>query len=73
MKFRLGKIPPNPDFHPEQEGWRPLREPGPIVMQLVGLPIGVAVVVVLGAAAALLGMANLWKVHPAMILVMSPS
>jgi hypothetical protein len=40
MKFRLGPIPENHEFSPAQSGWRALREPNPVVFQLVALPIG---------------------------------
>jgi len=55
MRFLLGKVPENPDFHPEQGGWQRLREPGPVVMQVLGLPLGIGVVIVLALAAAWLG------------------
>jgi hypothetical protein len=43
MRFRLGPIPE--EFEPD-DSWRPLREPGEIVMQIFATPLG------LGAAAA---------------------
>ena len=69
MKFLLGGIPENADFHPEQGGWQRLREPGPVVMQILGLPIGLGVVIVLGLAVAWLGMLDFEHVHPAVMLL----
>jgi hypothetical protein len=69
MKLHLGRIPSNLGFHPERDGWRPLREPGPILMQVLALPIAGVVFVVLGGAAVLLGMADFWNVHPGVLLL----
>lgn len=41
MRFHIGAVPESPDF--VTDGWKPLREPGPILMQFVALPIGLAV------------------------------
>ena len=41
MRFHLGAVPESPDF--VTDGWKPLREPGPILMQVFALPIGLAV------------------------------
>jgi len=43
MKFRLGPIPDDPQFDPIAEGWAPLREYGPGKMQLIAIPIMVAI------------------------------
>ena len=43
MKFRLGPLPDDPKFDPIAEGWTPLREYGPLKMQLIALPIMVAI------------------------------
>ena len=40
MRLHLGAIPD--EFTPD-ESWRPLREPGPILMQFLAFPIGIAV------------------------------
>jgi hypothetical protein len=45
MRFHLGPIPS--DFTPD-DCWRPLREPGPFVMQLCALPIGVGLMLAIG-------------------------
>lgn len=48
MRFMVGAIPENPDFHPEEEGWRGLREPDPMRMQFLALgPMIVAAALVL--------------------------
>jgi hypothetical protein len=69
MRFRLGRVPSTPGFHPEQGGWRRLREPGPLLMQVLALPVAGVVFVVLGAVAVLLGMAHFREVHPAAYLL----
>lgn len=46
MRFQLGKVPET-DFKPD-ESWTPLREPGPFVMQLCALPIGIATTFAVG-------------------------
>ena len=47
MRFHLGAIPETQDFSPDA-AWKPLREPGPWVMQFIGLPIGIAACVTIG-------------------------
>lgn len=42
MKFHFGKIPDAVDFSPEKENWTPLKEPTPWLVQLLALPIGLA-------------------------------
>jgi hypothetical protein len=41
MQFHLGAVPDSPDFSPD-DSWKPLREPGPIRMQILAFPLGVA-------------------------------
>ncbi|MHC4404249.1 MAG: DUF3267 domain-containing protein [Planctomycetota bacterium] len=69
MKLRLGRIPPSPDFQPEMGGWHPLREPGPMLMQALAIPIAVAVLLALGGAATWLGMPRFWEAHPLLLAV----
>jgi hypothetical protein len=38
MRLHLGAVPDDPDFHPEAEGWSPIREPGPWMIQLIAMP-----------------------------------
>lgn len=47
MQFHLGGIPNGQDFVPD-ETWKPLREPGPLLMQLFALPLGLAAFVTIG-------------------------
>ncbi len=47
MRFHLGAIPD--DFTPD-DAWRPIREPGPWLMQLCAIPIGCFVMLVVLAA-----------------------
>ncbi|HYH09953.1 MAG TPA: DUF3267 domain-containing protein [Thermoanaerobaculia bacterium] len=42
MRFVHGAVPEDPDFHPEEEGWNAIREPDPIQMQIVALPVMLA-------------------------------
>ena len=39
MRLYYGGVPDSKDFHPEQEGWSPIREPGPIAVQFLAVPI----------------------------------
>lgn len=45
MRFHLGSIPD--EFTPDSS-WRPIREPGPIVLQLFAVPIGLGVALLMG-------------------------
>jgi len=65
MRFRLGPIPEDPGFDPLREGWVRLREPGPLAIQVIALPVafGALVVgVVLLAAAAPSGLGGVLAV-----------
>lgn len=42
MRVHVGAVPESPDFLPDIAPWRSLREPGPIAMQFIALPIGIA-------------------------------
>lgn len=46
MRFHFGAVPLDPEFDPQQQGWRSIREPGPWVMQLLALPVSVLLLVV---------------------------
>jgi hypothetical protein len=50
MRLHFGPPPPDLDFHPEVEGWTKLREPTPILLQLLALPIAALTLVILVAA-----------------------
>src|SRR5262245_47914571 len=41
MKLIIGPPPDDADFAPELEGWRKLREPGPVALILVGSLAGI--------------------------------
>jgi Putative zincin peptidase len=43
MRLHFGPVPENPDFHPQDEGWTPLREPSAGVFVLLASGVGVAV------------------------------
>lgn len=43
MKFRIGRVPENPEFHPEADGWLSLKEPSPGWAQVIALPVGFGV------------------------------
>ena len=42
MKFKLGPLPENEDFHPSETGWRRLREPSPILLSTLAIPTALA-------------------------------
>ncbi|MBI5686846.1 MAG: DUF3267 domain-containing protein [Verrucomicrobia bacterium] len=44
MQIHWGAIPAAVDFQPEAEGWNPIREPSPVLMQFIALPLGVVMV-----------------------------
>lgn len=44
MKIHWGAIPENTDFDPEAEGWSSIREPGPIAIQFIAIPVAIVVV-----------------------------
>ncbi len=69
MRFRLGAVPDSPDFVPDHT-WKPLREPGPILMQIIALPLGIitaAAVAVLWVC--LTPMANAASSSPMLLLM----
>ena len=43
MRFIFGAMPEDPEFDPKNQGWTPLREPGPGKMQLIAVVVGVFV------------------------------
>lgn len=50
MRFYIGQPPATPDFTPQEDGWTPLREPSPMVLNLIATPIGIlaAVLIAMG-------------------------
>ena len=41
MRFHFGAPPLDDDFQPEEDGWLPLREPGPLLVNVLAIPFGV--------------------------------
>lgn len=41
MKLHIGMPPATPDFTPQEDGWTPLKEPSPWVLNLIATPIGI--------------------------------
>jgi hypothetical protein len=48
MKFVYGNIPENNDFHPEMEGWRGIKEPNPILLQIIAIPVLLIIIIIWG-------------------------
>src|SRR4051794_36579390 len=51
MRFCIGKVPPDPDFHPEADGWNKFREPNMLVFWICAVPL--SIVMFVGAAIAI--------------------
>lgn len=54
MRFCYGSVPETPGFRPEAEGWQPLREPGPWLLQVLAF---VPAIILLAMDIGLLGLA----------------
>ena len=39
MRFVHGPVPEDPAFQPIEEGWKPIREPDPVLMQVLAVPV----------------------------------
>lgn len=39
MRLHYGAVPKNKEFNPESEGWYGIREPGPIALQFLAIPV----------------------------------
>jgi hypothetical protein len=50
MRFHFGPPPADPEFQPEVNGWTPLREPKPLLLNVMAVPISILAVVVLAVA-----------------------
>ncbi|MBN2385600.1 MAG: DUF3267 domain-containing protein [Anaerolineales bacterium] len=46
MRFHYGAVPENNDFSPEIGGWRGIWEPGPILIQILAIPVAVGLVMI---------------------------
>jgi len=44
MRFHYGEITLDHDFQPESEGWQAIREPNPILLQVIAIPVALALV-----------------------------
>lgn len=60
MKLHYGAPPTDPTFHPREEGWTPLREPSPLMLNVVATPVGFALAALIFAG---------WNRLPAMGLL----
>jgi hypothetical protein len=61
MRLHLGPPPEDPGFQPEAQGWHSIREPGPLLVQVIALPVALAVFLVLGIAVTRLSGSNIIK------------
>jgi hypothetical protein len=50
MRLHIGSPPLVPSFTPREDGWSPLREPNPYLLQLLATPIGIVTAGALSAA-----------------------
>jgi len=46
MRLHYGSVPETEGFEPETEGWRTIREPGPVALQVIAVPIAMALALV---------------------------
>ena len=46
MRFHIGAIPEDQEFLPEAQGWRGIREPNPIWLNLFAIPVVIALMIV---------------------------
>ncbi len=58
MRFHYGAPPEAAEFHPEEGGWQSIREPGPMAIQLLAVPVA------LGVVALVLALADRLVPHP---------
>lgn len=50
MRFRYGPIPEDEAFQPEAQGWSGIREPGPLILIILAIPVGILLMVATGYA-----------------------
>jgi hypothetical protein len=48
MQFHCGAVPEDGQFQPETEGWSDIREPSPIAVQVIALPVAIGLLGFLG-------------------------
>ena len=58
MRFHYGPFPEDPDFHPEEQGWHSIKEPGPLLVQVLAIPVALVVFLSLVTAITLLSTGN---------------
>jgi len=46
MRFHYGQIPENDGFQPETEGWSGIREPNPLLLNILALQLSIILMVV---------------------------
>ena len=46
VRFHFGAIPEDQDFHPEADGWHGIREPNPIWLNVIAVPVAIALMLV---------------------------
>jgi hypothetical protein len=49
MRFHFGTPPEDETFHPQAEGWLPIREPEPRVVTLIAIPVAIGLILPWGA------------------------
>lgn len=58
MILHLGPPPEDPSFDPLVQGWQAVREPGPLLVQILAIPVAVAVFLTQTALLQRIGVAN---------------
>jgi hypothetical protein len=75
MRLHYGPVPETADFHPSEDGWHSILEPGPVLIQFLALPVaflcvGVLVTVMVAARPGLPLFMNLnWTILVLMLLL----
>jgi hypothetical protein len=54
MRFHYGPFPEDAEFQPEAQGWRSIKEPGPLLIQVLAIPVALVVFLSLVTAITLL-------------------
>ena len=54
MRFHYGPFPEDAEFQPEAQGWRSIKEPGPLLVQVLAIPVALVVFLSLVTAITLL-------------------
>lgn len=47
MRFKIGPVPENADFDPVKENWSGIKEPDPVQLQIIAIPVMVLTAVIL--------------------------